>query len=83
VSDLQCSFSSNGGARDSISAKLRKPAGFRGAPLFADDRRVDPTTDPSCQIRLDPADPTDMSYTMLVTDFGRCGVVKRNVSFYA
>jgi hypothetical protein len=80
VSELQCSFTSQGGNRDQISARLRKPGGFRGSPLFADDRRVDPATDPYCQIRLDPADPTDMTYNMLVTDFGRCGVVKRNVS---
>ncbi|KAF4526467.1 hypothetical protein B566_EDAN014079 [Ephemera danica] len=78
VSDLQCSFSSQGGGRDAISARLRKPAGFRGSPLFADDRNVDAATDPHCQIRLDPNDPTDMTYNMLVTDFSRCGVVKRN-----
>ncbi|CAB3362073.1 Hypothetical predicted protein [Cloeon dipterum] len=78
VTNLQCSFASNGGTRDSISAKLRKPSGFRGAPLFADDRAVDPSTDPQCQIRLDQSDPTDMTYNMLVTDFHRCGVVKVN-----
>lgn len=80
VSELQCSFASQGGSRDQISARLRKPGGFRGSPLFADDRRVDPATDPYCQIRLDPSDPTDMTYNMLVNDFSRCGVVKRNVS---
>ena len=89
VSDIQCTFGSHpnglltgvsGGGRDSIIARLRKPEGFRGAPLFADDRQVDPMIDPHCQIRPDPGDPTELNYHLVVTDFTRCGVLKRNVS---
>ncbi|KAK3922192.1 hypothetical protein KUF71_001371 [Frankliniella fusca] len=78
VSDIRCTFATSGGSRDSISAKLRKPEGFRGSPLFADDRAVDPVSDKECQIRPDPGDTTKLMYTLLVTDFSRCGVLRRN-----
>lgn len=78
VSDIRCTFATTGGSRDSISAKLRKPEGFRGSPLFADDRAVDPVSDKECQIRPDPADTTKLMYTLLVSDFSRCGVLRRN-----
>ncbi|XP_063235699.1 uncharacterized protein LOC134538366 [Bacillus rossius redtenbacheri] len=82
VSDIQCSFASSApghaAGKDSIAARLRKPEGFRGHPLFADDRQVDPLSDQACRIRPDPADPTELTYDLLVSDFGRCGVLKRN-----
>ncbi|RZF48243.1 hypothetical protein LSTR_LSTR006210 [Laodelphax striatellus] len=85
VSEIQCTFTNEGragkglvGTRDSISAKLRKPEGFKGSPLFADDRAVDPLTDLTCQIRPDTSDPTHHTYNLLVNDFTRCGVLKRN-----
>ena len=68
------------GTRDSIVATLRKPEGFKGHPLFADDRGVDPETDKSCQIIPDSADPMGLKYNLKITDFARCGVLKRNVS---
>lgn len=80
VSDIRCTFATPAGSRDSIAAKLRKPEGFKGAPLFADDRAVDPVTDKECQIKPDPADAAKLMYTLMVTDFSRCGVLKRNVS---
>ncbi|XP_037083017.1 uncharacterized protein LOC119103539 [Pollicipes pollicipes] len=78
VADISCSFVGNGGETDRLSARLRKPAGFRGYPLFADDRQLDPRLDSSCQIVPDPTDPDQLIYNMLVTDFKRCGVLKRN-----
>ncbi|CAH2091059.1 unnamed protein product [Euphydryas editha] len=79
VTDIQCSFSSAGsGVRDSVSALLRKPEGFRGAPLFADDRTTDPIADPVCQIRPEPEDPTGLLYRLRINDFTKCGVLKRN-----
>ncbi|XP_022830098.1 uncharacterized protein LOC111358933 isoform X1 [Spodoptera litura] len=79
VTDIQCTFASGGtGLRDSVAALLRKPEGFRGAPLFADDRATDPVTDPVCQIRPEPEDPTGLLYRLRITDFTRCGVLKRN-----
>lgn len=91
VSDIQCTFMNEArradkgivGTRDSITAKLRKPEGFKGSPLFADDRGVDPLNDPICQIRPDPTDLTHHTYLLVVSDFTRCGVLKRNVSTYA
>lgn len=82
VTEIQCTFSNTNslGSRDSIVAKLKKPDGFRGSPLFADDRAVDPDNDPSCQIRADHTDPTGLRYNLRITDFTRCGVLKRNVS---
>lgn len=63
-----------------MTALLRKPEGFRGAPLFADDRVTDPVADPVCQIRPEPEDATGLLYRLRITDFSRCGVLKRNVS---
>ncbi|KAF7284951.1 hypothetical protein GWI33_013743 [Rhynchophorus ferrugineus] len=80
VTEIQCSFSvSNmGSTKDSIVAKLRKPEGFKGHPLFADDRSADPDTDSACQIRPDLADPAGLLYNLKISDFSRCGVLKRN-----
>ncbi|XP_012550397.1 uncharacterized protein LOC105842372 isoform X1 [Bombyx mori] len=79
VTDIQCTFSTGGsGLRDSVSALLRKPEGFRGAPLFADDRATDPVADPVCQIRPEAEDGTGLLYRLKITDFSRCGVLKRN-----
>jgi len=68
------------GVKDMISARLKKPDGFKGHPLFADDRSVDPMIDPVCQIRADLSDASLLTYNLLVTDFTRCGVLRRNVS---
>lgn len=79
VSDIQCSFSSQGSALgDMITAKLKKPIGFKGHPLFADDRSVNPENDYSCTIKPDRNDVTDLNYDLKITDFSRCGVLKRN-----
>lgn len=84
MTDIQCSFGSglNAAGRESIVALLRKPEGFRGAPLFADDRAVAAESDPSCQIRPDSSDPTGLLYRLRITDFSRCGVLKRNVRIF-
>jgi hypothetical protein len=81
VTEIQCTFANGNsiGSRDSILAKLRKPDGFKGNPLFADDRGVDPETDHVCQIRPDLSDPTGLKYNLKISDFSRCGVLKRNV----
>lgn len=82
VTEIQCTFANGNsiGSRDSIIAKLRKPDGFKGHPLFADDRAVDPEADPACQIRPDLLDLAGLRYNLKITDFSRCGVLKRNVS---
>lgn len=78
VSDIQCSGA--GSAADLLTAKIKRPVGFRGAPLFADDRSANPLADIHCQIRPDPNDPQEDNYFLKVTDFSRCGILKRNVS---
>ncbi|XP_055851605.1 uncharacterized protein LOC129915923 [Episyrphus balteatus] len=80
VGDIQCSFSTAPGSNvdDLITARLKRPAGFKGAPLFADDRSVNPETDRNCAIKQDPNDPTELAYNLKITDFSRCGVLKRN-----
>lgn len=79
VSEIQCSFASPGTTLgDMITAKLKKPIGFKGHPLFADDRSVNPDNDYSCTIKPDRADPSEMNYELKITDFTRCGVLKRN-----
>lgn len=77
VSDIQCSGA--GAASDYLTAKIKRPVGFRGSPLFADDRAADPLTDIHCQIRPDPSDPQEDNYFLKVTDFTSCGILKRNV----
>ncbi|XP_055594112.1 uncharacterized protein LOC129745207 [Uranotaenia lowii] len=79
VTDIQCSFASQGSnLGDIITAKLKKPIGFKGAPLFADDRAVNPETDFACSIKQDRKDQGELSYDLKITDFSRCGVLKRN-----
>lgn len=82
MTDIQCSFASQGSnLGDIITAKLKKPIGFKGAPLFADDRAVNPEADVACGIKQDRKDPSELSYDLKITDFSRCGVLKRNVSY--
>ncbi|KAG5676081.1 hypothetical protein PVAND_005935 [Polypedilum vanderplanki] len=79
VSDIQCSFSSQGSSLgDMITAKLKKPFGFKGHPLFADDRSVNPDNDYTCTIKPDRNDISELNYELKITDFTRCGVLKRN-----
>lgn len=79
MSEIQCSFASSSSTADMITARLKKPVGFKGSPLFADDRGVHPDTDRACSIRPESSDPENLSYTLKITDFSRCGVLKRNV----
>lgn len=83
VTDIQCSFSSQGGSSvgDSITAVLKKPAGFKGSPLFADDRTVNPNVDRKCSIEPDHSDQNELTYNLKILDFTKCGVLKRNVRF--
>ncbi|XP_076234288.1 uncharacterized protein LOC143179121 [Calliopsis andreniformis] len=76
VSDIQCSGA--GSAADLLTAKIKRPVSFRGAPLFADDRAANPLTDIHCQIRPDPNDPEEDNYFLKVTDFSKCGILRRN-----
>ncbi|XP_033211534.1 uncharacterized protein LOC117169319 [Belonocnema kinseyi] len=76
VSDIQCSGA--GSPNDLLTAKIKRPVGFRGGPLFADDRSADPLIDINCQLRPDPNDPQEDNYFLKVTDFSRCGILKRN-----
>ncbi|XP_058060491.1 uncharacterized protein LOC131211142 [Anopheles bellator] len=79
VTDIQCSFASQGSnLGDIITARLKKPIGFKGAPLFADDRGVIPETDFACSIKHDRKDVSELAYDLKITDFSRCGVLKRN-----
>ncbi|KAF7992056.1 hypothetical protein HCN44_001381 [Aphidius gifuensis] len=76
ITDIQCSSTTS--SSDYLTAKVRRPIGFKGAPLFADDRAADPLTDTHCQIRPDPTDPQEDNYFLKVTDFSRCGILKQN-----
>ncbi|KAJ6645359.1 hypothetical protein Bhyg_00564 [Pseudolycoriella hygida] len=78
VSDIQCTFSSQGSNEDSITATLRKPSGFKGSPLFADDRSVNPEVDRLCSIEKDRNDPSEQIFNLKISDFTKCGVLKRN-----
>ncbi|XP_055712270.1 uncharacterized protein LOC129807197 [Phlebotomus papatasi] len=79
VTDIQCSFASQGSSvGDTITAHLKKPMGFKGTPLFADDRSINPENDVNCIIKPDLNDPTELGYLLKILDFSRCGVLRRN-----
>ena len=48
--------------------------------FFADDRSINPETDPICQIQSDPNDKTKLKYQLLIKDLEKCGVLVKNVS---
>lgn len=85
VSNIQCSFSSQGlaGIGDTITATLKRPNGFKGSPLFADDRSVNPQKDRSCSINPDEKDASNLTYKLRIVDFTKCGVLKRNVRHFS
>ena len=90
VAGIKCSFGKSilgGGdlndqpaSAEQVTAKVRKPEGFKGTPIFADDRKIDPFTDESCHIRPDPTDLTGHMYNLKITDLNKCGVLVKNVS---
>ena len=62
-----------------MTALLKKPFGFKGSPLFADDRSIDPIVHKDCSIEPDMTDPKQELYKLKISDFSKCGVIKRNV----
>lgn len=81
VADVQCTFSTVGSdIEDLITATLKRPAGFKGSPMFADDRIGVKEPNPHCIISRDTSDEDDRTYSLRINDFTRCGVLKRNVS---
>lgn len=80
VADVQCTFSTVGSdIEDLITATLKRPAGFKGIPMFADDRIGVKEPNPHCIISRDTSDEDDRTYSLRINDFKRCGVLKRNV----
>ena len=73
VTDIQCSQGEQAG----VSATLRKPPGFLGAPIFADARDQEPETSEVCSIR-GLGDSEGLLYGLRVSDLTSCGVVTRN-----
>ena len=83
VSDIDCSFGdvsveTNSRINQLLAATLKKPENFKGAPIFADDRGVNPLTDPVCQIR--PIDENENIFNLTINDLDKCGVLVKNVS---
>ena len=86
VAEIECSFGeissdSNQRINQKLTAKLKKPEGFKGSPIFADERKVDPSVHPECQIRPDEADPKKISYLLKINDLTQCGVLIKNVCY--
>ncbi|XP_034474110.1 uncharacterized protein LOC117781456 [Drosophila innubila] len=79
VADVQCTFSTVGSdIEDLITATLKRPVGFKGVPIFADDRNGVKDTNPHCIISRDNSDVDERTYSLRINDFTRCGVLKRN-----
>jgi hypothetical protein len=86
VADIECSFGeissdSNQRINQKLTAKLKKPEGFKGSPIFADERKVDPSVHPACQIRPDEEDPKKLTFLLKINDLTQCGVLIKNVSY--
>jgi hypothetical protein len=97
VAEIDCAVGVGG--KELLTARLRRPDGFRGTPIFADDRGspfplpnnallpdhfggdVDDLS--PCSIYPDPLEPSGRVFVLKVTDFSRCGVLKRDVSIDA
>ena len=84
VQKIECSFGevsveNNRRINQILSARLTKPEGFQGSPIFADDRSINPETDPICSIRNDPKDKNKLTYQLLISDLEKCGVLVKNV----
>ena len=60
-----------------ITASLKRPVGFKGVPLFADDKYE---KSDYCTVKKNPSD--ELTFEIKITNFTKCGVIKRNVSFY-
>ncbi len=87
VADIDCAVGTSG--KELFTARLRRPDGFRGTPIFADDRGgaikdyvVQELQDGPCVILPDVSDSSGRVFKMRITDFTRCGVLKRNVRIY-
>ncbi|XP_021951890.2 uncharacterized protein LOC110848861 isoform X2 [Folsomia candida] len=89
VADIDCAIGTGG--KELLTARLRRPDGFRGMPIFADDRgqllkepsmpAIIPqelSEDVPCQILPDPIDGSGRVFKLRITDFSQCGVMKRN-----
>ena len=86
MAEIECSFGeisldSNQRINQKLTAKLKKPEGFKGSPIFADERKVDPSVHPDCQIRPDEADQKKLTFLLKINDLTQCGVLIKNVSY--
>ena len=84
VGEIECSFGdvivdTNRRINERLSAVLKKPEGFRGAPIFADYRSSDSASQ-DCQIRPDLTDRRGLLYKLDIKDLKKCGVTVNNVS---
>lgn len=67
-----------------LSAHLRRPAGFRGQPAFADNRRIVASTDERCQIRpsSNVSSPASSAlgdaFRLRISDFQLCPVGRQD-----
>lgn len=66
--------------KQKMVARLKKPEYFRGHPLFADDLKVNPYTDPYCSIVPESGDKSARIYRLTITNLSRCGVTHHSVS---
>ncbi|XP_022243389.1 uncharacterized protein LOC106460575 [Limulus polyphemus] len=78
VSDIKCHEGTDADGKDIITATLRKPDGFRGHPVFTNNRGIQPQKHNKCQIIPDPKDTSNSVYFLRIMDFIECPVKKQN-----
>ncbi|XP_076305456.1 uncharacterized protein LOC143222630 [Tachypleus tridentatus] len=77
VSDIKCHEGTDSDGKDIITATLRKPDGFRGHPVFTENRGIQPQKHNKCQIIPDLNDLSSSVYFLRVMDFTVCPVKKQ------
>ncbi|XP_013792259.1 uncharacterized protein LOC106476135, partial [Limulus polyphemus] len=78
VSNIKCHERASASGSDILTATLKKPPGFRGHPVFADNRHIDPKKHKFCQILSDKDDPKEMTYYLSISDFSECPLHEEN-----
>ncbi|XP_067135091.1 uncharacterized protein [Centruroides vittatus] len=78
VYNIRCHDTNSLGGAEVFTAVLKKPEGFRGHPIFAENRNIRAAADEECQIREDKTNPSNVVYRLKVSDYVKCPVERKN-----
>ncbi|XP_023239599.1 uncharacterized protein LOC111638168 [Centruroides sculpturatus] len=78
VYNIRCHDTNSLGGAEVFTAVLKKPDGFKGHPIFAENRNIRAAADEECQIREDKTNPSNVVYRLKVSDYVKCPVERKN-----